>query len=127
MAHKRRLSICREGFYYTLVVLAILSGATFRQLNLLILLGAVLAGPLVFSLIYGRLALRRFAIRRLVPQELRADQRLTVDVNVTNCRRWLRIWAIEVEDRLQREDASQPLAAATSVSVFFPAIGAGET
>ncbi len=127
MAQKRRLSICREGFYYTLVVLAILFGATFRQLNLLILLGAVLAGPLAFSLIYGRLALRRFSIRRILPQELRADQRLTVDVNVTNYRRWLRIWSIEVEDRVLRDDAGAPAAAATGVSVFFPAIGAGET
>ncbi len=62
MANQRRIRISREGLSYTLVVLAVLTGAVARQLNLLMLLGSVLAGPLLFSLIYGRLALRRLVV-----------------------------------------------------------------
>ncbi len=127
MAHKRRIRLCREGFYNLLVLIAIIAGATFRQLNLLILLGTVLAGPFVFSLLYGRFALRRVSVARELPQQLRADQRLAVDVVVTNQRRWWRIWSIGVEDRVAREDELDPNAPPTSVGVFYPAIAAGES
>jgi uncharacterized protein (DUF58 family) len=127
MARRRQMWLCSEGFYYLLVVLAVLIGATIRQLNLLILLGAVLAGPLVFSLMYGRLALRRFRVERKLPQQLRADQRLTVEVQFTNVRRWLRIWSIAVEDRVVREDEAGAADAPAKVGVFFPTVGGRET
>jgi uncharacterized protein (DUF58 family) len=127
MAHRRKLRFCREGVFYLLVLLAVVIGATVRQLNLLILLGTVLAGPLAFSLMYGRFALRRFAIQRSLPAQLRADQRLAVDVNVTNRRRWLRIWSIEVEDQVVRQDPVERVEAPTKVGVFFPAVGPRET
>jgi uncharacterized protein (DUF58 family) len=127
MAHKRKLRFCREGGYYLVVVLAIVIGATIRQLNLLILLGTMLAGPLAFSLIYGRWALRRFGVERKLPAQLRADQRLAVDVNLTNRRRWLRIWSIQVEDHVARHDLEDADPAPTGVGVFFPAIGPHET
>ncbi len=48
MARQRRIWLCREGIYYTAVFLAVLIGAVSRQLNLLMLLGCVLSGPLLF-------------------------------------------------------------------------------
>ena len=101
-----RTRLSREGVYYCLVVLAVLSGAVGRQLNLLMLVGSVLAGPFLFSLIYGWLALRRLAVERKLPSHLHADQRLAVDVSVTNHRRWLGVWGVEVQDVLRREEAS---------------------
>jgi uncharacterized protein (DUF58 family) len=127
MARRRQIRLCHEGFYYLLVLLAVVIGATIRQLNLLILLGTVLAGPFVFSVIYGRSALRRLRVERQLPKELRADQRLAVDILVTNCRRWLRIWSIAVDDRVEREDDVDVEAAPTKVGVFFPTIGARES
>ncbi len=127
MARQRQIRIGREGVYYSLVLLAVLVGATVRQLNLLMLVGSMLAGPLLFSLIYGRLALRRIAVKRKLPPDLRADQRLMVDISVTNCRRWIGIWTIEVEDKVERHDTAQPEHGAVTVGVFYPHIAARET
>ncbi|MBI3837267.1 MAG: DUF58 domain-containing protein [Planctomycetia bacterium] len=127
MPRQRRIRICREGVYYILVVVAVLAGGTARQLNLLMLLGSMLAGPLLFSFIYGRLALRRIEVGRKLPSQTRADQRLVVDVRVTNFRRWLTIWTIQVEDVVQREGTFEDPGEKLAVSVFYSAIAARET
>ena len=121
-----RTRLSREGVYYCLVVLAVLSGAVGRQLNLLMLVGSVLAGPFFFSLIYGRLALRRLAVERKLPSHLHAAARLAVDVSVTNHRRWLGVWGVEVQDVVQREGA-RGSAVEVPAAVFFTHISAGET
>jgi uncharacterized protein (DUF58 family) len=121
-----RMRLSREGVYYCLVVLAVLSGAVGRQLNLLMLVGSVLAGPFLFSLIYGRLALRRLAVERKLPTHLHAAERLAVDVSVTNHRRWLGVWGVEVQDVVRREEASG-LAEQVSAAVFFTHVASGET
>jgi uncharacterized protein (DUF58 family) len=127
MARQRQIRICREGVYYILVVVAVLAGGTARQLNLLMLMGSILAGPLLFSFIYGRLALRRIGVTRNLPSHSRADQRLVVDVRVTNFRRWMAIWAVQVEDMVQREGAAQAPGERAAVSVFYPTVAAHET
>src|SRR5437762_1534601 len=127
MARQRQIRIGREGVYYSLVLLAVLIGATARQLNLLMLLGSMLAGPLLFSLIYGRLALRRIEALRTLPTLLRADERLVVDVRLTNLRRWLSIWTLEVADVVERQGSGPAPEENIAVSVFFPVVGARET
>jgi uncharacterized protein (DUF58 family) len=118
--------LSREGLYYSVVVAAILGGALGRQLNLLMLVGSVMAGLLLFALLYGSLALRRMSVERKLPPSLRADERLVVDVSLTNRRRWLRIWGIEVEDFVQREGTLRDGEEANA-AVFFPSVAAGET
>jgi uncharacterized protein (DUF58 family) len=118
--------MCREGLYYSVIVLAVLTGAMIRQLNLLMLVGSIMAGLLVFGAFYGRLALRRLVVERHLPGHLRADERLVVDVSVTNCRSWLGIWAIEVQDVVGREVALGPGDEA-SATVFFPNVAARQT
>ncbi len=125
MASPRQIWLCREGVYYTAVLLAVLIGAVSRQLNLLMLVGSVLAGPLLFSLVYGRLSLRRLAIERKLPALLHADERLRVDVTVSNRRRWFGVWAIRVDDFVARDGATA--AETARVGVFFPRVQARET
>ncbi|MEX0679546.1 MAG: DUF58 domain-containing protein [Pirellulales bacterium] len=125
MARQRQIWLCREGLYYAAVFLAVLIGAVSRQLNLLMLLGCALSGPLLFSLVYGRLALRRLSVERKLPTHLYAGERLKVDVTVTNRRRWFGVWAIRVDDFVERDGA--PAAEAAGVGVFFPRVSARET
>ncbi len=122
MARPRHIRLTREGAYYTVVFLAVLVGAVSRQLNLLMLLGCVLGGPLLFSLIYGRLALRGLAIERSLPEYLHAGERLRVDVTLTNRKRWLGAWAVRVEDTVRRADAAEQ----ATGSVFFPHVASGD-
>ncbi len=117
MARPRQLRLCREGFYYTAVFLAVLIGAVSRQLNLLMLVGCVMAGPLLFSLLYGRLALRGIRVERRLPAHLHAGARLRVDISVTSERRWLGLWGLRVEDVVQRDGSTVEM---SNVGVFFP-------
>lgn len=93
-------------------------GATSRQLNLLMLIGCVLLGPLLFSFIYGRWAIGKLAIQRRLPTSLHAGERVRVDVQLTNLRRWLGLWAIRVDDEIAHV-ARAPEGMARG-SVFFP-------
>jgi uncharacterized protein (DUF58 family) len=127
MARQRHIRICREGVYYLLVVSAVLVGGTARQLNLLMLLGGVLAGPLLFSVVYGRLALRRIRVERTLPSQSSADSPLSVDLSVANLRRWLAIWTIEVEDTVERRGTVEAPGDRVRVSVFYPIIASRET
>lgn len=115
----------REGVYYTVVFLAVLIGAVSRQLNLLMLVGCVMAGPLIFSLIYGRFMLRGLEVERRLPTQLHADERLRVDIGLTNRARRYAAWAIRVEDAVVREEARG--AESTAVEVFFPLVAAGDS
>jgi uncharacterized protein (DUF58 family) len=119
MARQSPIRLRLEGFYYTLVVAAVLTGAIARQLNLLMLVGSLLAGPLLFAALYGWLALRRVRAERKLPTHLRADERLVVDLMLTNRRGWLSVWGIKVEDTARHES---PLAEPARASVFFPMI-----
>ena len=76
MARPRQIRITREGFYYSLVLAAVLIGATSRQLNLLVLIGCVLLGPMILSLVYGRWAMGKIAVQRRLPTSLHAGERL---------------------------------------------------
>lgn len=118
MARPRQTRITREGFYYTLVLLAVLIGATSRQLNLLMLIGCVLFGPMLVSLLYGRWAISKIAIVRRLPASLHAGERLRVDIQLSNLRRWMGLWAIRVDDQIEYRSATHDSRA--SVGVFFP-------
>ena len=98
MVRQRQIRLAREGVYFTLVMLAMLAGAVGRQLNLLMLVGSVMAGLLAIALVYGRFALRQLTVERRLPRQVHAEQRLTVDISLTNHRRWMGLWGIEVED-----------------------------
>ncbi len=124
MPRQRQLRICREGLYYIIVFLAVLIGAVSRQLNLLMLVGCVMAGPLLFSLFYGRLTLGRVRVERRLPSHLHAGEPLRIDVTVRNASRWLGLWGLKVEDSVQREGVSGESA---RVGVFFPYVPASQS
>lgn len=126
MPQRRQIWLSREGLWYALVVVCVLGGAVGRQLNLLILLGSVLAGPLIFALFHGRFALAGLSLARGLPAHVHAGGRLLVEISASNRRRWSSMWGLEVRDTVQREDQLEP-GEATAVNVYFPRIAAGAT
>jgi uncharacterized protein (DUF58 family) len=118
MARPRQIRITREGFYYSLVLLAVLIGATSRQLNLLMLIGCVLLGPMLVSAFYGRWAIGKIAVMRRLPTSLHAGERLRVDIQLTNLRSWMGLWALRVDDQIEHRSKVQDSKA--RVGVFFP-------
>ncbi len=118
MARPRQIRITREGFYYSLVLAAVLIGATSRQLNLLMLIGCVLLGPMILNLVYGRWATGKLTVHRRLPTSLHAGERLRVDIQLANLRRWMGLWAMRVEDQIAHLSTAQDSPA--RVGVFFP-------
>lgn len=99
----RYISITREGGYYLLVLVFIVGGAILREVNLLVILAGMMIGPLIFSWRWAMLSLSNLSARRYLPQRISAGDPLVVDIEVTNHRRRLTTYALNVADQLQRE------------------------
>ncbi len=126
MKTPRQTTLCREGWYYLLVLALIFGGAMLREVNLLLVLAGMLAGPLIFSWRSVILTLRGLRATRRVPEEICAGDLLLARLQVGNDRRKVGSWGLVVEDEIHREGAAKrekPLRG----SVLFPYVPAGET
>ena len=103
MTPNYRTTVCREGWYYLLVLAMVFGGALVRDVNLLLILAGMMVGPVLFSWRAVRLTLRGLRVRRKVPQGICAGDLLAVTLGLENTRRRIGSWAVVVEDRLQRE------------------------
>jgi uncharacterized protein (DUF58 family) len=101
---KNRTTICPEGWYYVLAVVFVFSVGVVREANLVLLVAALLCGPLLFGWRLAKRTLRDLGVRRRVPRAVCAGDLLVVALDVTNRRGKLPSWAVVVEDQLVRED-----------------------
>jgi hypothetical protein len=62
-----RSILTREGFFYFLVSLALLVAGLIQQVNLILLVFTLAAGPFLASIFGGRPMLRRLTVVRRVP------------------------------------------------------------
>lgn len=126
MKPQRRTALCREGWYYLLVLGLVFGGAMLREVNLLLVLAGMLLGPLVFSWRSVVVMLRGLRVSRRVPEEICAGDLLLGRLSLSNTRRRLGSWGVVVEEEIRREGAAKrekPL----RVSVLFPYVPAGES
>jgi uncharacterized protein (DUF58 family) len=120
----RGFSIRTEGWCYLTVLTVMFVGALIRDINLLMLLFGMLAGPLVYSLWYGWFALRHLDVSRTLPDFVHAGQPFEVTVELTNRRRWFGVWAIVVQDAIRRPDGA---VAPQEAGTLFLYVGAGKS
>jgi len=126
MARQRRTTICREGWYYLLVLALVFGGAMLRELNLLLVVAGLLLGPLLFNWRSVVHTLQGLEIQRKVPQGICAGDLLVASVSLHNQRPRIGSWAVVVEDQVQRESngaGEAPLCP----SVLFPYVAAGQS
>lgn len=90
------------GRYYAILVTGIFLAAMVRQVNLLLLLAGVIAGPLFLSWLLTRRNLSRLSVRRRVPSRVCADDLLVVDLEVFSTSRGSKSWLVSVTDRIIR-------------------------
>jgi len=125
MRRHHRISITLEGWLYLIVSGFILAGALTRQINLLMLLFGMLAGPLVVSWRLVKSTLRKVEVRRQLPESVSAGDLLIVQLAAVN-RRWrLGCWSVTVEDSLRREaqgGRSAPIVAKTMIPYLKPGV-----
>ncbi len=125
MLRNRRISITSEGQYYLVLISLLLIGAMLREINLLLLLSALLAGPMFLGWRLVLITLRGLKIRRKMPRGVCAGDLLIVNLEVTNSRRKNTSWALVAEEQIVRMNGSRE--APVRPAVFFSHIQAGQT
>jgi uncharacterized protein (DUF58 family) len=126
MLRKRRTAICREGWIYLAILALVSAGAMLRDVNLMLMLAGMLAGPVIFSWPAVVRTLRGLQVRRKLPQSICAGDLLVAAVSLSNTRRRVGSWAVVVEEQIQPEinHRRQPPIRPT---VLFPYVPAGES
>ena len=121
MLRRIHVSICKEGWYYLVVLGVIVGGAILRDINLLIILAGMMIGPIILSWRMVALTLRKTNVSRNLPECVTAGDLLVVDVDAGNPRRGLNVWAMIVHDRIRRVSGRRR-ELVESPNVFFPRI-----
>ncbi len=99
---KFRSRFTSVGWYYLVVLLFILAGSILQQLNLLMLLFALMVFPLFWNWRTARRFVSVLIPRRNAPAFIHAGMACRAGVKLRNPRRYGRCWSILVRDRLVR-------------------------
>lgn len=118
--------ICVEGWYYLIAVALVFFVAMVKDVNLLLALGGMMAGPVVFGWPMLVLSLRGLTAYRKVPQGVCAGDLLVTRISLTNTRPRAASWAVVVQEQIQRETAGRR-EPSLRPSVLFPHLPAGQT
>ena len=120
------LSIGAEGWYYAVVMVLVLAGALLREINLLLLLAGLMAGPLLLSALLALFALRKIEIVRTLPNEVRAGDEAEVSLTISNRRRRWSAWALRIDDRISHAGITPARAESRGVSLLLQRVRPGE-
>jgi uncharacterized protein (DUF58 family) len=126
MTTRRKTTLCVEAWYYLVVMSFILAGALLREINLLIVLFGMMAGPLLYNWRSVIIGLRGLEVRRKVPRAVQAGDLLVVELEMTNTRRRGASWAIVTEDTIRRTSESA-ISYSKTGQVLFSHIAASAT
>ncbi len=126
MRSQRRTTICREGWYCLLVLGMVFAGAMARDVNLLLLLAGMLAGPMILSWRAVAVSLRGLQVQRKLPRSICAGDLLVAGISLSNTRRKVGSWAVVVEEQIRRESDRSPEEPITP-AVLFPYVPAGQS
>jgi uncharacterized protein (DUF58 family) len=118
-----RTIMTREGWCYFGVMLVLLVAGLYQQVNLILLVATLAAGPFLTSWIGGRAFLRRLSVIRRVPGYVFSGDPLVVDYTLENGRRWTAVLALFMEDSLVPMDRTAS-GTVTTPRVFFPRVPA---
>jgi uncharacterized protein (DUF58 family) len=124
MAHPTRLT--REGVYYLFMLLFVIGGAVFREVNLLLVIAAIMIGPIVFSWRIVTATLSNLRATRRVAPSVAAGMPLGVELLVENRNRRLASWALEIRDRVEMQNPFSASECRVS-RVLIPSVPAGAT
>ena len=128
---RRRIAITREGWQYLVIFVLVFFGALVNDVNLLLILGGMLACPLLLSHHLAKHSLRGLVVQRRLPRAVCAGDLLVVHVVIVNARRRLGGWILALEDTISRKGltyrAGKRNDPISRPSVFFPYVPARQT
>ena len=125
----RRTTITREGWCYAIVLALVFAAALMQEVNLLVALSGMLAGPLLLSRFLAVFSLRGLQVRRKPPHGVCAGDLLVCRVALSNSRRSVGSWAVLVEEEVHRDapgdNGRRRKEKGLHTAVFFPYLPAG--
>lgn len=121
----QHMSISFEGVIYLLVMGVVLSAAVVRQINLLMILYGIMAGPLLLSWRLVRRTVKGLEVTRRLPQTVFAGRQFSIEVEVTNKKPKSGSFAVWIRDELQRRGPTGEKSIASDI--YIPHIPGGES
>lgn len=119
----QRVLWTREGFLYIFPIwIGLLLTGLYQQINLILLVAGLAAGPVAASFLASAAMLRRLQIARRVPSYVFAGEPLEIDYTLDNDRRWTAALALVVEDDVVPLDRTISGSVSLTPRVFFPRI-----
>lgn len=109
----------REGAGYTGVWLVLLLLGLEQQINLILLVAGLAAGPVVASFLVSAAMLRRLRTTRRMPSYVFSGEPFQIDYTLENARRYTAALALFIEDDGAPADRTVSGASAISPRVFF--------
>jgi len=97
---RHRFMMPVEGYVYVIVMIVLFVGSLLGRSNPLMLVFALLAGPFVVGGGITFSMLRGLRVARNIPRRAMAGEPFSVEVSLTNPKRWLSAWLMTVRDRV---------------------------
>ena len=97
-----RFRLTREGVHFIGVLLFIFLGALLRDINLLILLAGAMVGLMLLQWRFNTRSLIGLTADRFLPHNAFVGSEVSVEVCVSNPKRWLGTWLVVIEDPLRK-------------------------
>ncbi len=123
---RQRLLWTREGVLYIAVWLCLLMTGLWHQINLILLVAGLAAGPVVASIFASATMLQRLRVTRRVPAYVFSGDPLVVDYTLENQRPWTAALALTVEDTLVPLDRTVSGSGGVTPRAFFARVPAGQ-
>jgi uncharacterized protein (DUF58 family) len=121
-----RLRVTREGLVYFCIAVLLLGAGLYQQVNLILLVFTLSAGPFLASIFGGRNMLRRQSVLRRAPAYVFSGDPLVIDYTLENGRRWQASLALFLEDKLAPVDRSVSGSVSIAPRVFFARVPGGD-
>jgi hypothetical protein len=102
MKTRRSIAFTREGLQYFLIFASVFIAALANDINLLMILGAMLAGPLLLGHHLASFSLRGLVVERRLPKAVCAGDLLVVHLAISNTRRRVGSWILVLEEPIRR-------------------------
>lgn len=114
-----RLLWTREGMTYVAVWIVLLAMGLQQQINLILLVAGLAAGPVAASFVVSAAMLRKLRVTRRVPPYVFSGDPLKLDYTLENDRRWSAALALFIEDDVVPADRTVSGSTGFSPRVFY--------
>ncbi len=114
---RRKHRLTRLGFHFLFVGAFAMLGGALRGFNLLLVLAGLLVGALIMQWRWSRRAVEAISVQRRLPTEAFAGKPFRVRYRLRNHSRFMPVWMIRVEDKIEAIDRAESAVAVCGVGV----------